>query len=105
MIEGIDGAFTIMDDILVADPNVELHDQILKKVIERATNYNLKLNLQKCKIRQSQVQYVGHILSGDGLSSDPAKVEAIHSKPIPTDKEAVRRFVGFITFLSKFIPR
>ena len=55
MIEGLYGAFVIMDDILVAGPNVELHDRILKKVNDRATNYNLKLNLQKCKIYQSQV--------------------------------------------------
>ena len=57
MIEGVGRAFTIMDDILAAGPNMELHDQILKQVIKRATNYNLKLNLQKCKICQSRVQY------------------------------------------------
>ena len=105
MIEGIDGAVAIMDDILIAGPNVEVHDRILKQVIDRATNYNLKLNLQKCKIRQSSVQYVGHILSEDGLSPDPVKVEAVRSMPAPTDKESVRCFVGFITCLSKFIPR
>ena len=105
MIEDMDGAFVIMDDVLVAGPNVELADLIVKKVIERATNYNPKLNLQKCKIHQSQLQYGGHMLSADGLSPDPAKVEAVHSMPIPTDKEAVRRFIGYITYLSKFIRR
>ena len=48
MLEGIEGATAIMDDILIAGSYSEHHDAVLSKVIERATSYNLKLNLQKC---------------------------------------------------------
>ena len=48
MLEGIEGATAILDDILIAGSNNEHHDAVLSKVIERATSYNLKLNLQKC---------------------------------------------------------
>ena len=57
------------------------HDHILREVIQRATNYNLKLNFEKCKIRQSRVTYMGHVISEDGLSADPDKVKAIVEIP------------------------
>lgn len=104
MLEGITGAVAIMDDILIAAPTVKMHDEILCKVIERATSYNLKLNFNKCRIRQSQVPYIGHLLTAEGLKPDPAKVQAVRGMPEPVDKEGVRRFLGFVTYLSKFIP-
>uniref|UniRef100_A0A3B1K366 Gypsy retrotransposon integrase-like protein 1 n=1 Tax=Astyanax mexicanus TaxID=7994 RepID=A0A3B1K366_ASTMX len=104
MLEGIDGATGIMDDILVAAPTVEKHDAILRKVVERATNYNLRLNFNKCHIRQSSVPYVGHQITAEGLKPDPAKVEAVQCMPPPVDKDGVRRFLGFVTYLAKFIP-
>ena len=104
MLEGIQGAVAIMDDILVAGKNMKDHDVTLRKVIEKATEYNLKLNMDKCSIRQTSVTYVGHLLTADGLKPDPNKVRALLEMSTPTDKEAVRRFLGFVTYLSKFIP-
>ncbi|XP_062596233.1 uncharacterized protein K02A2.6-like [Saccostrea cucullata] len=51
MLEGIDGAAAVMDDILIGGRDVEQHDQIFRKVTERASQYNLKLNYDKCEIR------------------------------------------------------
>ena len=104
MLEGINGATSVMDDILIAASTMKEHDATLRKVVERATSYNLKLNFDKCHIRQSAVPYVGHLITADGLKPDPAKTEAVRSMPPPTDKEGVRRFLGFVTYLSKFIP-
>ena len=50
---------------------VLVHDEVLKKVIERATEWNLKLNYQKRQIRKSQVKYVGHIVTAGELQVDP----------------------------------
>ena len=58
MLEGIEGATAIMDDILIAEPDAQHHDAVFSKVIERATSYNLKLILQKCLIRQQAVPYI-----------------------------------------------
>lgn len=104
MLEGIDGATAIMDDIIIAAKTLEEHDVILRRVVERATQYNLRLNFTKCLIRQPSVPYVGHLLTSEGLKPDPRKVEAIRAMPAPTDKDGVRRFLGFVTYLSKFIP-
>ena len=104
MIEGIDGAFVIIDDILIAGKDIEHHDRILKAVIQKATEYNLKLNYEKCCLRQSSVPYMGHIISDKGLQPDPEKVKAITGMPPPTDKEGVRRFLGLVQYLSRYIP-
>ena len=104
MLAGIDGAYAIIDDILIAGRDMAHHDQILRHVVERATSYNLKLNFSKCLIRQSKVKYMGHILSAEGLLPDPVKVSAVLQMPAPSDKEGVRRFLGLVQYLAKFIP-
>lgn len=92
MLEGVPGAISVMDDILIAAPTIQQHDAILCTVVERAARYNLKLNFNKCHIRQSSVPYVGHMITADGLRPDPAKVDAVRRMPPPSDKEGVHRF-------------
>lgn len=104
MLEGVEGAFAIIDDILIAGRDQEHHDRILKEVVKRATDYNLKLNFDKCSIRQSSVTYMGHVITADGLQVDPGKVTAIIGMSTPTDKDGVRRFLGLVQYVGKFIP-
>lgn len=104
MLEGIRGAYAVIDDILIAARTLEEHDKILRQVIERASSYNLKLNFEKTNLRQKQVTYVGHVLTEHGLKPDPAKVQAVINMPKPSSKDDIRRFLGFITYLGKFLP-
>ena len=93
-----------MDDILIAGKDLKDHDAIMRQVIDKATEYNLKLNFDKCQIRQKRVMYVGHLVTSKGLQADPDKIKAVAEMPAPTDKEGVKRFLGFVQYLSKFIP-
>ena len=70
MFEGIDGASAIMDDILIAGADFEQHGEILKQMLRRARHYNLKLNMEKVRVRQKSVEYCSHIISADGLIVD-----------------------------------
>jgi len=83
MLKGIDGAYAIIDAILIAGDDIAHHDVILRQVIGRAKEYNLKLNYDKCLIRQQRVPYMGHILTANGLQADPRKVQAIVEMPAP----------------------
>ena len=103
-LEGIDHAFAIMDDILIAGRYTTHHDSVLEKVLNCARSYNLKLNFEKVKVRKQQVQYVGHIISTEGLKPDPEKVRAMKDMPPPETKEDVRPFLGSIQYLAKFLP-
>ena len=104
MLEGIDHAYAVMDDILVAGRDISQYDSVLEKVLYRAKSYNLKLNFDKVRVRKQQVLFVGHIISAEGLKPDPEKVRAMKEMPPPTTKENVRRFLGSIQYLAKFLP-
>ena len=75
MVEDIDGSKAIMDDIVVWGKDQAEHDMRLKQVMDKAKACGLKFNKSKCKFRQNQISYVGHVLSGEGLKADPEKIE------------------------------
>ena len=104
MLQGIEGAHVIVDDILVWGENMEQHDERLKQVLDRIEQNNLKLNRDKCQLRKEEVEYVGHKISKDGLKVDPEKVRAIKEMNRPQDKKELQTFLGCITYLQKFLP-
>jgi len=57
------------------------------------------------RLRMSEVNFMGHLLTNKGLKSDPAKVEAITKMPKPRDVEGVQRLNGFVNYLAKFLPK
>ena len=73
-------------------------------VLDRCEKINLTLNWDKCQFSVPKVSYIGHILSADGVQSDPEKVRAICEMPPPTDKKGIERLLGTINYLAKFIP-
>ena len=102
--EGIEGIHIVADDIIIAASDVAEHDRILHKVLQRAVEQNVKLNLDKLQLRVSEVKYLGTIITHEGMKPDPAKVNAITEMPVPEDKAAVRRLLGMINFLASHIP-
>jgi len=72
--------------------------------VYRASKQGLKLNREKCKIRQTQVPYVGHPLTADGLKIDPHEVKAIQEMPEPKSKEDAKRVLRFVQFMSRYLP-
>lgn len=103
-LEDLEGVVNVMDDILVWGKDKEEHDRRLKQLLDRVRSINLKLNKDKCKLGLTEIQYIGHILSRDGLRPDPSKVKAITEMPQPQDKAALLRFLGMVQYLAKFIP-
>ncbi|XP_056107597.1 uncharacterized protein K02A2.6-like [Rhinichthys klamathensis goyatoka] len=94
----------IVDDIIIGGRNPAEHDINLKRVLNRAREFKLKLNPVKCKFRLDQVSYVGHIFTREGLKADPSKTKAIPEMPAPKDVLALQRFLGIVNYLGKFIP-
>ena len=108
---GLTGVEVIADDILVygdGDTDEQAnanHDLNLRKLLKRARECNLKFNFKKLKLRQKSVKYMGHLLTRDGLKPDPAKVEAVQNMPKLSSVNDVQRFIGFVNYLSRFLPR
>ena len=104
MVEDIEGAEVIVDDILVWGRTLKEHDQRLQKVLNRTREYNLKLSSEKCEFRKQEITYVGHVLSSDGLKADPEKIRAVTQMKPPNNRKELRKFMGFIQYLAKFLP-
>ena len=82
---------------------IEEHDKRLQAVLERARSVNLKPNHKKSKICLTQVSYIGHVLTQEGVKPVPARVQAIVDMPPPSDKNGVQRFLGMISYVHKCI--
>ena len=64
----------------------------------------MTLNSDKCEVSKTQLKFLGHIIDQNGVKADPAKTEAIMQMPVPQNVTEVRRFIGMVNQLSKFIP-
>ena len=89
--------------ILIAGKDVEEHDAVLRKVLDRALEKGLGLNSEKCRIAVDSVIYQGHIFSDAGVKVDPAKVSANRDFPTPENVDNVTRWLGMVTYVGKFI--
>ena len=92
-----------LDDIIIIGKTVEEHAANLIKVLEILKKYNLKCNLRKCKFFQSQVEFLGHIISSDGIRPVHDKVESMRNFPIPKNAKEVNSFLGLCSYYRKFI--
>lgn len=100
----IRGVEIYFDDLIIAGKDAEEHDRILKQVLDRAKDNNIKFNPEKFQFKVTKVKYMGFIISKEGIEADKSHIRAITELEQPTNKKDVRRFLGMVNFLSKFIP-
>ncbi len=101
---GIPGVLVYIDDILIWGATQEEHDERLKLVQERLKAAEFSVNPKKCSYSQTRVKFLGHMIEDGTLSVDPAKVEAIRQLPSPGDRKALKRILGMLSFIRKFVP-
>ena len=94
----------MMYDILIHGGTQKEHDERLRAVLERLQKAGITLNHKKCLFLVSQLTFLGQVVDSSGIRPDPEKVSAILSIPAPTDVSGVRRFLGVVNQMSKFIP-
>ncbi|GFV98673.1 retrovirus-related Pol polyprotein from transposon 412 [Trichonephila clavipes] len=76
----------------------EEHLQNIRKVLSKLSDANLKLNPSKCKFFQKEVNYLGHIISAEGVRTDPEKVSAVKNWKRPENLRELRSFLGLCTY-------
>ena len=110
-LQGLPGSFAVHDDFIVWGKGAtdkeasEDHDRNLKKLLERCREKGIKLNPEKTEYKKTEIAYLGHIISRDGLKVDPKKVDAIQNLATPTDKAGVQRLLGMVGYLQRFAPK
>ena len=72
-------------------------------ILQSLREHKLYAKLSKCEFFKNHIQYLGHVISKDGISVDPNKIKAIINWPIPKDVPEVRSFMGITGYYQKFI--
>ena len=109
-LEGLEGVHPVADDILIVgegdtdEEAIVSHDKRLWAFLTRCRERRIQLNAAKFQFRVTQLPYVGHVLTAEGLCPSPRKVQAVSGMPRPQDVHAVRRLIGVATYMAKFIP-
>ena len=83
----------------------EEHIERLRGVFEKMSAAGLRLKPSKCEFFKSQITYLGHIVSKDGIETDPKKITAIKEWPVPKTVTEVQSLLGFTNYYHKFIPK
>ena len=102
-LRGIEGTDCFIDDVLVWGATPEEHDRRLCQVLSRFRERGVRLQPCKCKFRLSTVTCYGHELSAEGIRVSEAKLQAITKMKRPGNKDEVRRFLGMIAYVAKFL--
>jgi len=92
-----------IDDILVYSKNVEDHEEHLRVVLTRLWEHKLYAKFSKCEFWLKKVPFLGHVLSEDGISIDPGKVQEVMDWKAPTLVHEVRSFLGLAGYYRRFI--
>ncbi|GJU97264.1 putative nucleotidyltransferase, ribonuclease H [Tanacetum coccineum] len=92
-----------IDDILIFSKSKEEHEDHLRTVLQILRQEKLYAKFSKCEFWLSRVAFLGHIVSSEGITMDPAKVEAITKWPRPTSVTEVRSFLGLAGYYRRFV--
>ena len=94
----------MMDDVLIFGETQEEHDSHLTRVLKKLEYVGLTLNKDKCQFSLDRITFLGQVVDSTGGQPDPEKVCAIKQAPNPQTVGEVRRFLGMVNQMSKFVP-
>ena len=92
-----------LDDCIIFSKTPEEHIKRLQQVFQRFREANLKINPTKCAFFQTKVQFLGHVISRNGLEADPGKVKAVQNFPVPQNQTDVKSFLGLCSYYRRYI--
>lgn len=97
------GVLVFMDDILIYSETLKEHLVLLRKVFDILQANKFYIKRSKCFFAQPAVEYLGHVISAEGVATDPSKVRAVLSWPTPTNLKQLRGFLGLTRYCRRFI--
>lgn len=102
--DGPDYVAVYIDDVLVFSRTLEDHLEHLRRVIERLQEVGLKLQPAECQFIREEMEYLGHLITPQGLKPNPTLVEAVQEFATPQDLRRLRQFLGLSSYYRKFVP-
>lgn len=96
-------ALVFFDDILVYNKSFQDHLSHLSTVLQLLLRDNWKVKLSKCDFAKQSISYLGHVVSAQGVATDPAKIQDIEQWRTPSNTKELRSFLGLAGFYRKFV--
>jgi hypothetical protein len=96
-------ALVFFDDILIYSKSLSDHIIHLEAVLEVLRQNQLYAKLSKCTFGQDKIEYLGHVISSEGVATDPSKIEIIKQWPSPSNPTQLRAFLGMTGYYRRFI--
>ena len=104
ILQGIPHVTAYLDDILVTGATNQEHLQNLQEVLTRLEQAGIRLKRNKCAFMLRSVEYMGHVISEEGLKPTADKVRALVDAPVPKDVSQLRSFLGLVNYYAKSMP-
>uniref|UniRef100_A0A5S6Q5I1 RNA-directed DNA polymerase n=1 Tax=Trichuris muris TaxID=70415 RepID=A0A5S6Q5I1_TRIMR len=104
ILQGLPGVVCYLDDLVVFGQSTYEHDRNLDAVIHRLQQYDVTLNSSKCKLRQTELLFLGYKITRAGIRPEKSHLTAISEMHEPTNVHELRSLLGLLSWYSKFIP-
>ena len=105
VLNGLKFAMMYLDDIIIFSKNESQHLEHLETVFSHLREAGLKMKRSKCDFFKSEIHYLGHLISPEGISPLPNKLDCIQHMPMPKNAKEIKQFLGLIGYYRKFVPR
>jgi Reverse transcriptase (RNA-dependent DNA polymerase)/RNase H-like domain found in reverse transcriptase len=92
-----------LDDLLIYSKTLKEHKEHVRKILQRLQDAGLSLKLSKCGFHVTETKFLGYVISEEGISMDPAKVDSVLSWPVPQSTLDVQMFLGLENFYRRFV--
>ena len=98
-------AMIYLDDIIIFSGNELQHFKHLETIFSHLKEAGLKMKWSKCDFFKSEIHYLGHLISTEGISPLPNKLDCIQHMPVPKNTKEIKQFLGLTGYYRKFVPR
>lgn len=92
-----------LDDILIFSTTLQEHVRAITEIFTILEKHNLKIQTDKCNFMKKETEFLGHILTEEGLKPNPGKIKVIQSLTIPTTQRQIKSFLGLTGYYRKFV--
>ena len=92
-----------LDDIILFSKTIAEHFVRLRQIFDRLRSANLKLKPSKCHLLRRTVTFLGHVITENGIATDPEKIESVESWPVPRNLTELRSFLGLSSYYRRFV--
>ena len=105
ILRGLEYRFALIyiDDIIIFSKSIDEHLTHLEEVFRRLREANVKLNQKKCTFVERRIEYLGHVVTPEGIFPDPGKVEVVKNFPTPASLKELKSFLGSANYYLRFI--